>query len=285
MCCSIFQAVVLVAVLVVVVQCTRSKFLRVWGLLFVYAFKLRQANARRGAGVMDWGILRDWARRTLTLYRMRVEHVGLEGSPAAEPEGSMPVLFLCNHQSAFDVPTLVTAIPRSFCFMPKQEIRRIPVVGKLLADTGHVYIDRRDPVAALRSMNEVAVPALQQRCFLIFPEGTRSRTGIIPFKKGAFHMAKAAKARIVPLALAGADDTGALAGSGEEHTVRVAFGEPIQCDGTEDIDELIERTRQTIIALNESIGGSGAQLGTETTHAAVKGNPAQKSQCAAWLKF
>uniref|UniRef100_A0A7S2C600 Uncharacterized protein n=1 Tax=Haptolina brevifila TaxID=156173 RepID=A0A7S2C600_9EUKA len=98
-------------------------------------------------------------------------------------------------------------------------------------------------------------------------------------------MAKAAKVTIVPVALAGADDVGAIAGSGGEKIVKVHFGQPIAVDGSEDPTALLVRVRKELINLNVNLGGSGAQQGTEETHVAGKGNPTKKNAIDGILKF
>ncbi|MDE2906366.1 MAG: lysophospholipid acyltransferase family protein, partial [Acidobacteriota bacterium] len=89
--------------------------------------------------------------------------------------------------------------------------------------------------------------------FMIFPEGTRSRTGhLLPFKKGGFIMAIKGRAPIVPVAVQGAD-AAMRKGSPviRPVTVRVQIGEPIPVDDLElaDRNPLIDRTRQAIETL------------------------------------
>ena len=125
--------------------------------------------------------------------------------------------------------------------------------------------------------------------FLAFPSTlsrshpcrTRSKHGITPFKKGAFHVALASKALVVPVALAGSDNLQSL--SPPDNTIRVAFGTPLQVSGSEDVAELLSLVRSKIIDLNESIGGRGAKEGTHDAHVAQSGNPTGKKGIAAWV--
>jgi 1-acyl-sn-glycerol-3-phosphate acyltransferase len=89
--------------------------------------------------------------------------------------------------------------------------------------------------------------------FLIFPEGTRSRTGaLLPFKKGGFIMAIQAQAPIVPVAVQGGR-AAMRKGSTIVHPVHVSvrIGEPIPTKGLtlDDRDALIERVRGIIRGL------------------------------------
>lgn len=156
----------------------------------------------------------------------------------------------------------------------------MPLIGTALRRAGHVFLDRANTDAAIRQMDEVVSTGLSQRSFLLFPEGTRSKEGIMPFKKGPFHMALAARAVIVPVALAGSDDMRQL--DPTRNTIRVAFGCAIEVTGQERIEDLVGEVRSKIVALNEWMGGKGAMAGTESSHVAHRGNPTKKSGLKAW---
>lgn len=70
-----------------------------------------------------------------------------------------------------------------------------------------IFIDRADPQAARQSLNRAAEQIHAGQSVMTFPEGTRSRDGrVLPFKKGTFHLARAAGVPIVPLAIRGGRD-------------------------------------------------------------------------------
>ena len=86
----------------------------------------------------------------------------------------------------------------------KHEIDDIPVLARAFRLGGFIPIDRRNKEAAMRSIEAGAKSIRAGNSFLIFPEGTRSRTGeLLPFKKGGFIMAIKAQAPIVPVAVQG----------------------------------------------------------------------------------
>ena len=86
----------------------------------------------------------------------------------------------------------------------KHEIDQIPVLARAFRMGGFIPIDRRNKESAMRSIEKGAAAIRSGSSFLIFPEGTRSRTGeMLPFKKGGFVMAIKAGAPIVPVAISG----------------------------------------------------------------------------------
>ena len=89
--------------------------------------------------------------------------------------------------------------------------------------------------------------------FLIFPEGTRSKTAeLLPFKKGGFIMAIKAQAPVVPVAISGGRDA-MRKGSWFVRPVmcRIRIGEPIETAGlsVDDRDQVIDIVRARIEAL------------------------------------
>jgi 1-acyl-sn-glycerol-3-phosphate acyltransferase len=163
------------------------------------------------------------------------------------------VVFCSNHQSNIDPPVLFRALHRRLHILFKAELRKLPVLGVVLEVGGFIPIDRRDREAALRSIDRAAASIRQGNSFLIFPEGTRSRTDeLLPFKKGGFIMAIKAQAPIVPVAVTGGRAS-MRKGSAivRPVTVSVRIGEPIPTAGLTlaDRDALIDRVRERIVGL------------------------------------
>jgi putative phosphoserine phosphatase/1-acylglycerol-3-phosphate O-acyltransferase len=118
-----------------------------------------------------------------------------------------PAVFIFNHQSAIDMLLLCKLLRRDFIGIAKKELRRNPVFGPVFALAGAVFIDRANHEQALRAL-EPAIDALRRGLSIaIAPEGTRSPTPKLGrFKKGAFHLAMAAKVPIVPIVFKNALD-------------------------------------------------------------------------------
>jgi len=113
---------------------------------------------------------------------------------------SRPCVFIFNHQSACEMFLCARLLRRDTFGIAKKEVRKKPVAGAVIELMGTVFIDRGNHMQAVEALRP-AVQALRHgRSMLIAPEGTRSLDGrLLPFKKGAFHVAKTAGVPIVPI--------------------------------------------------------------------------------------
>lgn len=167
-------------------------------------------------------------------------------------EDGKTFLFLANHQSYCDPPALFVSIPRDVRLILKKELRKLPLLGLIMEMGGFVFIDRKDRVQSVGGMKQ-AVRQLQQGCsFLIYPEGTRSRSGELGlFKKGPFIMAIESGTPIVPISVRGSYEImppNQL--KVKPGTVVITFHPPIVTMGLllGDRETLTQRVRETIVA-------------------------------------
>ena len=162
-------------------------------------------------------------------------------------------VYCANHQSNVDPPLLFHVLhPRMHIFY-KAEINAIPVLARAFRMGGFIPVDRHNKEAAMRSIEAGAASIRSGNSFLIFPEGTRSRTDeLLAFKKGGFVMAIKAGAPIVPVAISGGR-AAMQRGSSiiRPVTISIRVGPPIETADVElnDRDELIGRVRERIAAL------------------------------------
>jgi len=172
----------------------------------------------------------------------------VEGA-AHVPKGRAAV-FCANHQSNVDPPLLFDALHPRMHILYKHEIDQIPVLARAFRLGGFIPIDRRNKESAVRSISAGAASLRAGNSFLIFPEGTRSRTNeLLPFKKGGFRMAIAAQAPIVPVAVQGGRDA-LRRGSWiiRPVTLSIKVGPPVETVGltSANRDELIRTVRTEI---------------------------------------
>ncbi|HCK59889.1 MAG TPA: hypothetical protein DHW11_01620 [Gemmatimonadetes bacterium] len=174
-----------------------------------------------------------------------------------------PQILVANHSSWYDVLALVL-IPGTFVFVAKRELASIPIFGRAIGSCGHIFVDRQDRSAAVRSL-DVAKDLLENDSptIIMFPEGTRTKTGELQkFKKGAFVLAIQTGVDVLPAAVVGSREVmkkGSLRIKPGTITVRV--GMPIEVDGLnmEDRNELTEGARNTVMQLQ----AQGAQTEIE----------------------
>ena len=152
----------------------------------------------RDVRLLYW-VSRQGCRLALWLAGVKVRHVGVENL-TAHPTA----LFLANHVSNLEPAALFAVLPRIAVIL-KAELRRIPLLGYVMAMGSFIYVDRRNRTSRKLAM-EQAVQALRGGVsLLVFPEGTRSPDGnLLPFRPGPFSMAMEAERPIVPITVHGA---------------------------------------------------------------------------------
>lgn len=165
------------------------------------------------------------------------------------PRGRAAV-FCANHQSNVDPPVLFDALHPRLHILYKAELSALPLLERAFRAGGFIPIQRGNREQSVAAIEAGARSLRSGNSFLIFPEGTRSRTNVLlPFKKGGFIMALRAEAPIVPVAVQGGRDA-MRKGSRivRPVTVSVRIGEPIETAGlpVERRDEVIAVVRRKI---------------------------------------
>ena len=126
---------------------------------------------------------------------------------AGRPDSSKPHLFVANHKSLADV-FLLCLLPWEMKFLSKESIFRIPLLGWQMRVSRDIPIERGNKDSARRALEEMRERLSRGSSVIVFPEGTRSPDGsIAPFREGAFRLAIELGVDVMPLAVAGTENT------------------------------------------------------------------------------
>lgn len=140
-----------------------------------------------------------WSQLICHLLFIRVKVIGLEN---CNPQKSY--VFVSNHQSIFDIFVLYGWLPNLFKWIMKMELKKIPLVGQACESAGHIFIDRANPMAAQKSLEKAESKLVKGVSVVVFPEGTRTKTGQMnKFKRGAFRIAADLSLPILPVSIKG----------------------------------------------------------------------------------
>ena len=130
---------------------------------------------------------------------VRVHVDGLEHVP----EGGN-VCYMSNHQSMLDIASFVGPAGLWASVVAKAEIKKVPILNMWCNALDCVYIERKSPRDSMKAIFRGVEKLKAGGTMLIYPEGTRSKTGKIgEMKAGSLKLATRAKATIVPITVKG----------------------------------------------------------------------------------
>jgi 1-acyl-sn-glycerol-3-phosphate acyltransferase len=153
-----------------------------------------------GSPKLLYSLGRFGVKTALFLAGIRVAVEGVERLAQASNTVIMP-----NHESHLDAAILFALIDVAPKAVVKKELYSFPFVHYCMRYAGFIEVDRKDAMQAKAAIARAVASLKSGSTFIIFPEGTRSRSGELgPFKKGAFVVAIEAGSKVVPLAVSGA---------------------------------------------------------------------------------
>jgi len=232
----------------------------------------RQVSARVGYGLYTWltflGVALPVGFLTLLVPKRaqawRLGHRAAKAlirawripfSVTAEPDVNLsaPHVIVANHCSYVDSIFVAALLPTSHLFVAKAELGRLPVVRTGLRRIGTLFIERAAPMQSTTEVDLLKTELARGNPLIMFPEGTFTRiTGLRPFRLGAFQVAAAARASVVPLTLRG---TRSMLRAGQWLPRRVAvsavIGHPLTSEADSDLFgaavRLRDATRERIL--------------------------------------
>lgn len=159
-------------------------------------------------------------------------------------------IFVANHRSYVDTTALFAYAGKRIGLIAKKEVLKVPVLGRGMQFIKFLAIDRSNAQRAVETMDKVRETVKSGYSFGIFAEGTRAMPGeLLPFKKGAFHVAMQTGAAIVPVAIKNTDYLmGKKTGVVNPGTMEIVLLPPIETKDLtpEDLPALLEKTREAI---------------------------------------
>lgn len=190
----------------------------------------------------DWG-----ARLWLRSCGARITVKGRENL-----DSNQSYVFISNHRSYLDTATLYAYAGKRMGLVAKKELLKAPIFGYGMGIANVIAIDRSNAERALKSMQKAREIMDDGYSFGVFAEGTRAMPGeLLPFKKGAFHLALQTGAPIVPVAIKNTDwMMGKKTGVAYAGTIEMTLLPPIETKGltAENMPELIAKVRGAIAA-------------------------------------
>ena len=190
----------------------------------------------------NWGA-RNWLRWTGVKVRV-------DGREQLDP--NQTYVFVANHWSYLDAAPLFAYTGRRMGMVAKKELLKAPILGYGMGFVNVIAIDRSNRDRAVESL-KIATERLRAGVsFGVCPEGTRAKPGeMLPFKKGAFHMAAQAGVPIAPIALKHADVLmGKGTGEAWPGTIEMVFLPPVETNAVktdEDLTMLVRRVQEMIM--------------------------------------
>ena len=173
----LFVALTLLACLITIVMClvTNGRF---WG---YWPAKI-------------WAMLSCW---------LNFVRVSVKGRDKIDKKTSY--VFVANHQGVFDIFSLNGFLWHNFRWMMKSSLIKLPIVGFTCKISRNIFMDRRSAATIRKSMADAEKQLSGGMSLVVFPEGSRSKTGAMaPFKRGAFILATEFKLPVVPVTISGA---------------------------------------------------------------------------------
>lgn len=202
----------------------------------------QEVEAARAAGdfVTERKIINEattiWSRNLLQSWGCSLRIKGYDNIP---DDG--PVAIVMNHQSYCDIVCACAVIDKfQFGFIAKSELGKMPFYGKWMMMIRSVLLERNNPRAALKSMNEATELLKKGFSLVIFPEGTRSKAHRIgEFKKGSLKFAVRAGVKLLPIVIDGTAEMYEIPGYIRGWELKASVLSPIETDGMSKDEESV----------------------------------------------
>lgn len=163
--------------------------------------KLLEEGKKEEYEKVTYEYVTNWAKDRVKASGATINMIGLENIPEANGKG---ILFVSNHQSNFDILSLLAYLGVPKAFVAKTELGKIPMLSQWMKRIHCLFMDRSDMKQSATIILEGIKQLKSGINMVIFPEGTRGKNGVMgEFKAGSFKLATKAKSQIVPITIDG----------------------------------------------------------------------------------
>lgn len=141
----------------------------------------------------------NWAfRGCLRITGVKLTVIGEENVPK-----DVPVLYVGNHRSYFDILLTYTRVPRPTGYIAKKEMEKIPLLSIWMRNLHCLFLDRDNVKEGLKTILTAIEKVKSGISICIFPEGTRNKVNdtFLPFHEGSFKIADKSGCPIVPMVI------------------------------------------------------------------------------------
>ncbi|XP_033732312.1 1-acyl-sn-glycerol-3-phosphate acyltransferase alpha-like [Pecten maximus] len=190
-------------------------------------------------------------------------------------EAESPCIIVINHQSSLDLFGLMEIWPKRCSVLAKKSLMYMGPLGLLMWLLGAVFVDRVNHSKAVSTLSEASKHIKKEKIsIIIFPEGTRNHEPtMLPFKKGAFHLAVLSQIPVVPVVFSSYSD---FYNKKEKNFSAGKFIitclPPISTEGKklDEVSEMAESVREQMMEVFNQTSSEGNQ--TKSTQAKLVNN-------------
>ncbi|GHV69817.1 1-acyl-sn-glycerol-3-phosphate acyltransferase [Spirochaetia bacterium] len=193
----------------------------------IFAFIFSVLGFKKSMLHLTYRVAQIWGKFLILVSGSKLTVTGRENIPL---KGGL--CFVSNHSGIFDIILALSYAGRPFGFIAKKELLLIPLLNIWISLLGGLFIDRKHPRKALKTIQKGVNRLKAGGGMLIFPEGHRSRDGkLLPFHPGSFKLAVHSKVPIVPVAISGSNEVFEKNRRIRSAVVKITFLPPIPTAG------------------------------------------------------
>lgn len=191
-------------------------------------------------GLYHWGV-QVWSKSVLALANIKIRVEGLENLSKEKN-----YIFACNHTSTLDIFILPAALPQRFLFVIREELFKIPLLGKYCKNAGYLSLNIKKPMKSSRDIQNIIDLAKKGESIVYFPQGGRKQ-GLQEFKSGIAKIALETQVPVIPIAISGSAKLMPRRSlTLSPGIIKISVGKPMRFDKNTSYQEVADKIRKAI---------------------------------------